>query len=73
MISCPFVGWNLLSRATSLQIGSRETSNYPYRLDTWSSPFTVAYLNVGRRHLVESLGEVARVRIVLAHRHILPR
>jgi hypothetical protein len=35
-------------------------------LDTWSSPFTVAYLNVGRRHLVGSLGEV--VRIVLVHR-----
>jgi hypothetical protein len=62
----PLVGWNLLGRATSLQIGSGEASNCPYRMDTWSSPFTVAYLNVGRRHLVGSLGEV--VRIVLAHR-----
>ncbi len=58
MISRPLIGWNLLSRATSLQIGSGNTSNYPYRLDTWSSPFTVAYLNVGRRHLVGSLEEV---------------
>ena len=65
MISRPLIGWNLLSRATSLQIGSGETSNYPYRLDTWSSPFTVANLNVGRRHIVGSLAEV--VRIVLAH------
>jgi hypothetical protein len=66
MISRPLVDWNLLSRATSLQIGSGEAFNYPYRMDTWSSLFTVAYLNVGRRHLFGSLGEV--VQIVLAHR-----
>ncbi len=66
IISRPLVGWNLLSRATLFQIGSGEASNYPYRMDTWSSPFMVAYLNVGRRHLVRSLGEV--VQIVLAHR-----
>ena len=65
MISRPLVDWNLLSRATSLQIGSGEASNSPYRMDTWSSPFTVPYLNVGRRQLVGSLGEV--VQIVLAH------
>ena len=34
--------------------------------DTWSSPFTVGYLNVGRRHLVGSLQEV--VEVVLRHR-----
>jgi hypothetical protein len=35
-------------------------------MDTWSSPFTVAHLNVGLRHLVGSLLEV--VPIVLLHR-----
>jgi hypothetical protein len=35
-------------------------------MDTWSSPFTVGYLNVGRRHLVGSLQEV--VEVVLRHR-----
>jgi hypothetical protein len=39
-------------------------------MDTWSSPFTVALLNVGRRHLVGSLGGV--VRIVFAHRQDIP-
>jgi hypothetical protein len=60
MDSRPLVGWDLLSRAT-LQHGSDETSNNLFRMDTWSSPFTVAYLNVGRRHLVGSLEEVVQI------------
>ena len=67
MVSRPTVGHALLNRAaSSIQDGSSETPNCPYRIDTWSSPFTVAYLNVGRRHLVGSLPEV--VKIVLLHR-----
>jgi hypothetical protein len=67
MVSRPTVGHALVNRAaSSIHNGSSETPNCPYRIDTWSSPFTVAYLNVGRHHLVGSLPEV--VKIVLLHR-----
>ena len=46
--------------------GVAESLSCPFRIDTWSSPFTVGYLNVGRRHLVGSLQEV--VELVLKHR-----
>ena len=46
--------------------GNSEGLNCPYRKETWSSPFTVGYLNVGRRHLVGSLQEI--VQLVLRHR-----
>ena len=65
IISRPSVGRELLDRATR-SISSGNGENYPYRTDTWSSPFTVMYLNVGRRHLVGSLSEV--VEIILRFR-----
>ena len=37
----------------------------PYDNNTWSSPFTIGYLNVGRRRLVDSRSEV--VNLVLRH------
>ena len=46
--------------------GARDNPRQQYRMDTWSSPFTVWYLNVGRRHLVGSLEEV--VELILKHR-----
>jgi len=50
----------------SIRSGAVEDLNCPYRMDTWSSPFIVGYLNVGRRHLVGSLPAV--VELVLRHR-----
>jgi hypothetical protein len=38
----------------------------PFSSDTWSCPFTVCYLNVGRRHLIGSISAV--VDLVLKHR-----
>ena len=61
------VGHDLLSQATSsIWTGATEHLACPFRVDTWSSPFTVGYLNVGRRHLVGSLQEV--VDLVLKYR-----
>ena len=63
----PSVGHDLLSQATlAIRTGVTESLSCPFRTDTWSSPFTVGYLNVGRRHLVGSLQEVAE--LVLKHR-----
>ena len=65
--SRPSTGCDLLDRAAlSIRGEAGENLNCPYRMDTWSSPFTVGYLNVGRRHLVGSLPEV--VELVLRHR-----
>ena len=61
------VGHDLLDQATSsIRNGAAESLTCPFRMDIWSSPFTVGYLNVGRRHLVGSLQEV--VELVLRHR-----
>ena len=63
----PSVGHDLLTQVTSsIRTGAVESLTCPFRIDTWSSPFTVGYLNVGRRHLVGSLQEV--VELVLKHR-----
>ena len=52
IVSRPSIGRDLLDRATlSIRSGAVEDLNCPYRMDTWSSPFIVGYLNVGRRHL----------------------
>ena len=61
------VGRDLLDRAAlEMRRGNSDSLNCPFRMDTWSSPFTVGYLNVGRRHLVGSLSDV--VEMVLRHR-----
>ena len=61
------MGKDLLNRAALLiEGGTEEHLTSQLRMDTWSSPFTVGYLNVGRRHLVGSLQEV--VEVVLRHR-----
>jgi hypothetical protein len=52
--------------ALSLQNVAPDAPHCPFCMDTWSSPFTVGYINVGRRHLVGSLEEV--VEMVLQHR-----
>ena len=52
--------------ASSIRNETLENLHCPYRMDTWSSPFTVGYLNVGRRHLVGSLPEI--VELVLQFR-----
>ena len=63
IISRPNVGQDLLARATlSFGNGTHENLTSQFRIDTWSSPFTLSsgYLNVGHpgRHLVGSLQEV---------------
>ena len=69
IISRPSVGKDLVNRASesmSIEGGADEGLTSQFRMDTWSSPFTVGYLNVGRCHLVGSLQEV--VEVVLRHR-----
>ena len=67
IISRPQVGRDLVSRALlTIRSGVRANPDLQYTMDTWASPFTVGYLNVGRRHLVGSLQEVAE--LVLQHR-----
>ena len=67
LISRPSIGQYLLDQAAlSIMNGAHENLTCQFRMDTWSSPFTVGYLNVGRRHLVGSLPEV--VEVVLRHR-----
>ena len=47
--SRPAVGHSLLRQAAvSIHAGSATTLNAPYDNNTWSSPFTTGYLNVGR-------------------------
>ena len=54
------LGRELIDRAMAdLTAGRRETSDLHFQSDTWSSPFSIAYLNVGRRHLIGSLPEIA--------------
>jgi hypothetical protein len=43
---------------SSIREGTTTTLQTPYNNDTWSCPFNVGYLNVGRRRLVGSLAEV---------------
>ena len=65
--SRPSVGRELLDRATrSMGNTINMSPHYQYCMDTWSSPFTVGYLNVGRCHLVGSIPEI--VEMVLRHR-----
>ncbi len=40
----------------------------PYGNNTWSSPFTIGYLNVGRRRLVGSEYRSEVVGLVIRHR-----
>ena len=49
IVSRPTVGHSLLRRAAaSIHAGSASTLNAPYDNNTWSSPFTIGYLHVGR-------------------------
>ena len=65
--SRPPVGHTLLGRLTQQSRGHEPLQpSVSYKFDTWSSPFTVCYLNVGRRHLIGSLQAV--VALVLKHR-----
>jgi hypothetical protein len=69
IVARPSVGHDLLTQATSessIRTGAAESLTCPFHIDTWSSPFTVGFFNVGRRHLVGSLQEVAE--LVLKHR-----
>ena len=67
IVSRPAVGHSLLRQAAvSIHAGSATTLNAPYDNNTWSSPFTIGYLNVGRRRLMGSRSEV--VDLVLRHR-----
>ena len=59
IVSRPSVGRDLLDQAaSSIRNETLENLHCPYRMDTWSSPFTVGYLNVGRRHLVGSRPDI---------------
>jgi hypothetical protein len=51
---------------SSIREGTTTTLQTPYNNDTWSCPFNVGYLNVGRRRLVGSLAEV--IVLVLRYR-----
>ena len=65
--SRPKIGRDLVSRALlAIRNGARDNPRQQYRMDTCSSPFTVGYISVGRRHLVGSLQEV--VELILKHR-----
>jgi hypothetical protein len=67
LASRPKLGQTLLSHAmSSIREGTTTTLQTPYTNDTWSCPFNVGYLNVGRRRLVGSLPEV--VVLVLRYR-----
>ena len=67
IVSRPAVGHSLLCQAAvSIHAGSATALNAPYDNNTWSSPFTIGYLNVGRRRLMGSRSEV--VDLVLRHR-----
>ena len=48
-----------------IHAGPAAALNSPYDNNTWSSPFTIGYLNVSRRRLVGSRSEV--VDLVLHH------
>ena len=65
--SRPSIGHTLLDQ---MLIQARDNTFSPssisYQFDAWSSPFTVCYLNVGRRHLNGSLSKV--VELVQQHR-----
>jgi len=61
------IGRTLVDSAILFHRQARGTGqSSSFKMDTWSTPFTVGYLNVGRRHLVGSLQEV--VEIVLRQR-----
>ena len=67
LVSRPKLGQTLLSHAmSSIREGTTTTLQTPYNNDTWSCPFNVGYLNVGRRRLVGSLAEV--IVLVLRYR-----
>ena len=66
-MSRPAIGHDLLAQAlTVLNDKTPPAPAVPFISDTWSCPFTVCYLNVGRRHLIGSLSAV--VDLVLKHR-----
>jgi hypothetical protein len=67
LASRPELGQPLFSHAmSSIREGTATTLQIPYNNDTWSCPFNVGYLNVGRRRLVGSLPEV--VVLILRYR-----
>ena len=70
IVSSTKVGPSLLTQAAmSIQAGPSAALNAPYDNNTWStlsSPFTIGYLNVGRRRKVDSRSEL--VDLVLWHR-----